>query len=425
MKTEVVIVGGGITGCATAYYLAKRGIAVTLLESGTIGCAQSSRAWGFVRQQGRHPAELPLAREASRMWDSLGGELEADVDFVRGGILVPAASRDQMRLVEQGARLGAEYGLGTRLLTAREISALIPEMKGTWLGASYTADDGHAEPLKATQAFATAAQRHGAQLRCGTRVRAIEGGNGKVSGVLFDGGKVEAAAVVCAAGIHAARLMEPLGVTIPVRLARSTVCETHPIGAPFTRMAMWGPHVAFRPTSRGTFYLGNGYAVAGAVHDITLASFRHLHHFLPNYLANWRRMKIRVGSPLLADLGRLLGGGSEPEATDEPAVDRRKVAFNGQAFGDLFPGLRHLGVQRSWAGLMDLAPDMIPALGPVKPMRGLYVAAGFSGHGFALAPIVGKLLSELIADGRASLDLSQLDPHRFERVWVEPVRETL
>ena len=75
MRTEAVIVGGGITGCATAYYLAKRGIAVTLLERGTIACAQSSRAWGFVRQQGRHPAELPLAREASRMWDALGGEL--------------------------------------------------------------------------------------------------------------------------------------------------------------------------------------------------------------------------------------------------------------------------------------------------------------------------------------------------------------
>jgi glycine/D-amino acid oxidase-like deaminating enzyme len=359
------------------------------------------------------------------MWETLGAELEADVEFVRGGILVPAASPAQMRLVEQGARLGAEQGLGTRMLTAREIAALIPEMKGTWLGASYTAEDGHAEPLRATQAFAAAARRHGAQLRCGTRVQAIEGGKGKVGGVLFEGGKIEAIAVVCAAGIHAARLMEPLGVTIPVRLARSTVCETHPVSAPFTRMAMWGPRVAFRPTPRGTFYLGNGYAVPGAVHDITFASLRHLRHFIPSYLANWRRMKVQVGRPLLADFARLLSGGVEPVTPSEPAVDRRKVALNEHALHELFPHLDRLGIQRSWAGLMDLTPDMIPALGSIKPMLGLYVATGFSGHGFALAPIVGKLLSELIADGRASLDLSNLDPHRFERGRTEPAREVL
>jgi glycine/D-amino acid oxidase-like deaminating enzyme len=425
MKTDVAIIGGGITGCAAAYYLARRGVIATVFEQGEIGCQQSRRAWGFVRQQGRHPAELPLARESSLIWENLGRELEADVEFIRGGIVVPASNDSEVRLVEQGCRLGAEQGLGTRLLSPREIRSLIPEMKGNWLVASYTPNDGHAEPIKATLAFAAAAGRLGAAFRIGTPVEAIEVGSGKVVGVRVNGDAVETSAVLCAGGMGAAPLLEAVGVAIPIRLARSTVCEVGPIAHPFTRLAAWGPRVAFRPTGRGTFYLGNGYSVPGAVHDVTLASFRHLRHFLPSYLANWRRMKVAIGRPFFDDVLARVKGRRRGQRLAEPGVDERKVRFNQCAFGELFPHLGQLPLRRSWAGLMDLTPDMIPVIGTVPRLEGLHIAAGFSGHGFALAPIIGKLLAELIIDGKPSLDLAAFNPLRFEAGWTEPAREVL
>lgn len=422
MTADVVVIGAGITGCAAAYHLARKGATVLVVDKGDVGGEQSSRAWGFVRQQGRHPAELPLAREASRAWETLGAELDADLEFVRGGILVPASTPAEMRVVEAGVRTAKERGVGTHLLDPTQIQALVPELRGGWAGASYTAEDGHAEPGKATQAFAAAARRLGVQIRTRIAVEAIEVSGGRVTGLRAGGEFIGAAALVCAAGGGSAKLLEALGIPLPIRIARSTVCEVGPGSGMSTRIAMWGPKVAFRPTARGTFYLGNGYAVPGAVHDVTLASFRHLRHFLPSYAANWRRMKVSFGKAFVDDVFTRYRGKAPPE---EPRVDAAKVEFNRRAFAGLFGPLGTLPLKRAWAGLMDLTPDMIPVLGPVRGIDGLHVAAGFSGHGFALAPAVGRVLAECVLDGHASLDLAPFDAWRFQRGRVSAAREVL
>ena len=427
-QADVVVIGGGITGCSTAFHLARRGVRVVLLEKGEIASEQSGRAWGFVRQQGRHPAELPLARVASALWEELPTELGADLEFVRGGILALAETQADVARLEEGARVAAENGLSTRMVTAGEIREIIPELAGPWRAGLYTPDDAHAEPEAATRAFARAAERRGAILCTHTPAIGIDLANGAVTGVYTQRGLVRAGAVVCAAGIWSARGARWAGFTVPFQIVRSSVAETR-VTTPFTRTAVWGPHVAFRPTLRGTFYLGNGYRGAGADYDITLASFRHLTYFLPNYLRNWRSLRVRASRALVADIFRVLTGSGSDVAgrglPTEPPVNRRKIAHNERRFYELFPKISGLGIGRAWAGYIDLTPDLIPLLGAIGSPGGFYLAAGFSGHGFALGPVVGRLLSELIVDGRPSLDLEPFRPGRFAEGEVVRARRVL
>ncbi len=292
----------------------------------------------------------------------------------------------------------------------------MPELAGRWQAGLFTPDDAHAEPLKATRAFASAAARHGAVLLPRTPAIGIELEHGAVGGVHTPHGLLRAKAVICAAGIWGARVAEWVGFSVPLQIVRSSVAETAP-ARPFTRTAVWGPYVAFRPRPSGAFVLGNGYRGAGADYDITLASLRHLRYFLPNYLRNWRLLKVRVGRELLADVRRALAGpgaaGAEGWQRPEPAVNHRKIAHNERRFYELFPRLEGLGIRRRWAGYIDLTPDVIPAIGELPSPRRFYLAVGFSGHGFALGPVVGRLLSELVVEGRPSLDLGAFRPSRF------------
>ena len=127
----MVVVGGGVVGAASAYFLAKRGVSVVLLERGAIGGEQSSRNWGFVRQQGRHPLELPLAMESNRIWQNLEGELQADLEWTVGGNLALAGDSAQLGRYEQWLGVAHAHGLETRLLTAEEVRGARHRTAGT------------------------------------------------------------------------------------------------------------------------------------------------------------------------------------------------------------------------------------------------------------------------------------------------------
>ncbi len=413
-EADVVVIGGGIVGCATAYELAKRKVRVVLVERGELGADQSSRAWGFVRRQRRDPAELPLMMAANKLWPRLSEELDADIEWVQSGILALANDVDRLEFYHRWLELTRDFDTGTRLLTRKEISELIPGMEGPWIGGLYTPGDGHAEPPKVMAAYARALQAKQVTVLTGCAAEGIELTGGRVSAVLTAHGSIRAPVVVCAAGAGSGRLARSLGLRLPQLVVRATVAETAP-APPVTRLAVWTPGGAFRQRPGGSFYIARA---EDGDYDVTLDSFRYLRDFLPNYVRNRRAFRIHIGRPLLRDLLAELrsrsGARACCERPGEPVPNLQVVARSRENLVRHFPFLAGIEVKRVWAGLIDSTPDALPVLGEVGWPTGFVFATGFSGHGFAMGPIVGQLLAELIVDGKPSIDIGALSYARFQ-----------
>jgi glycine/D-amino acid oxidase-like deaminating enzyme len=426
-SADVVVVGAGIVGCATAYFLARRGVRVAVVERGPVPGEQSRKNWGFVRQQGRDPLELPLVVEANRLWQGLERELGADLEWVQGGNLALAADEARLARFETWLPVAREFGLDTRLLRARELDAVIPGLAGGWVGGLHTPGDGHADPEKTTDAFARAAVAHGATLHLECAVQAVTTRAGTVAGVVTERGEIRAPVVVCAAGAWSSRLARTLGLGVPQRWVRGTVARTTPAPA-VTACAVWGPGVAFRQRRDGSFNIAAGGALD---HDVTLDSLRQLRFFLPNFWKNRTLFRFHVGRPLLASLAAALPGSAarrRPLVWDrgrEPQPNRAKVRRSLAELQRVLPALPTLGIARSWAGYIDAAPDLVPVLGEVPQLRGFVLATGFSGHGFAMGPIAGRLVAELVVDGKTSLDIAGFRFSRFAEGAIGRPRNVL
>jgi glycine/D-amino acid oxidase-like deaminating enzyme len=426
-EADVVVVGAGIVGGAAAYYLARRGVRVVVVERGSMPGEQSRKNWGFVRQQGRDPIEMPLVMEANRLWRGLERELGADIEWVQGGNLALAGDAERMARFERWLPVAREFGLETRLLRPRELEAVVPGLAGAWVGGMHTPGDGHADPEKATDAFARAAAAHGASLRLGCALQAVTTRAGAVAGVVTEQGEIRTPTVVCAAGAWSTRLARTLGLDLPQRWVRGTVART--TTAPrVTTCAVWAPDVAFRQRRDGSVTIAAGGALD---HDVTLDSLRQLRFFLPNYWKNKALFRFHVGRPLLASLAAARPGSParrRPLVWDrglEPRPNPAKVRRSLAALQRVLPSLPPLGIARSWAGYIDAAPDLVPVLGEVPQIGGLVLATGFSGHGFALGPIAGRLVAELIVDGKPSLDISGFRFSRFAEGAIGKPRNVL
>jgi glycine/D-amino acid oxidase-like deaminating enzyme len=427
LRADVVIVGGGIVGCAAAYYLAKRGVRALLFEKDEIGRAQSGRNWGFVRQQGRDPLELPLMIESNRIWSGLERELAADVEWVQGGNLALATSPERIALFEHWCGIAREHGLDTSVLTTAQLKRVVPDLHGEWLGGMYTQSDGHAEPRKVARAFADAAAARGARMVEGCTVESIGITNGAVSEVMTERGTVKTRTLIAAAGAWTTKLAAPLALGLPVRWVRSTVARTSPVQR-ITDAGVWAPSVAFRQRRDGTLNLGGG---GWADHDMTLESLRHVRLFMPNYMKNRKLFRFHFGRPLVADaIARLPGSRDRrhPFAArwavePEPNVSKARWIFD--EFRRLLPMIDDIRITDMWAGYIDATPDAIPVIGPVDRPSGFVFATGFSGHGFGLGPVAGRLVAELVTDGETSLDIRGFRFSRFAEGAIGEPRAVL
>ena len=426
-QADVAVIGGGIAGSAIAYNLAKRGAKVVLLEKGEIADEQSGRAWGFVRQQGRSPRELPLMMESNKIWQSLSEELNADIEWVQGGNLGVAYDDDRMRQLEEWCVIGQEYGLDVKMLTGKQVHDMIPLASGTFAGGMYTPSDGHAEPSKATTALARAAQENGVEIITNCTVEDIETSNGQVTGVVTERGLVRAPIVVCAAGAWSPKVARMVGLSLPYRVVRATVTETTPTDA-ISPVGFWSPDLSFRQRPNGSLYVASS---ARSDYDVNLESFRDIRIFWPNFLKNRQHFKINVGKELVQDVLRSMPWSPAQKHSFahtvgvEPEPNRSTVTTTMQRFHELFPSLGSVGIKRVWAGRIDATADAVPVMGEVDKPKGFIFATGFSGHGFAMGPIVGRVISELILDGKSSIDLYPLRHSRFKEGDMDQPKSVL
>lgn len=377
-EADVVIAGAGIMGCAAAYYLALRGIRAVVFDKSRVAGQQSTRAWGFVRQQGREAAEVPLMMAGMRIWEGLEAELGADLEWRQGGCLYLADHDEDWASFQDWLGVAREHGLDTR--------ALAP-------------------------AFAARAIERGARFFDGCGVSAIETAGGAVTGVVTERGLVKTSRVICAAGAASFRLLDGVGIRLPQQTVRGTCIRTNALPA-VSAATIWGHGLGIRQRADGAINLADDMTVDV---DLTLGHLRGLSMFMPEFWKHREKFRIHLNGALPRDLARRLTGGldaiepREPQPRPNPAQGPRALA----RLRKIFPALAAAQAVESWAGLIDVLPDGIPVIDAPDAVRGLAIATGFCGHGFAMGPIVGRLLAELVDTGAPSLELGAFRARRF------------
>ncbi|MBN3847385.1 FAD-binding oxidoreductase [Paraburkholderia sp. Ac-20342] len=412
---DVVIAGAGIMGCAAAYYLARRGLSVVVLDKSRIAGQQSSRAWGFVRQQGREAAEVPLMMASIPLWKELERELNFDLEWRQGGCLYVATDEEDWVAFQQWMDVARQHGLDTRTLERRQIDTVVSGMQGPSLGGLYTPSDGQAEPRRAAAAFAARAAEAGALFFEGCGVLGVERAGGAIAGVVTERGMLRTSRFVCAAGASSWKLLGTLGLELPQQAVRGTCMRTNPLPA-ITASTFWGHGLGIRQRANGAINLADDMQVDV---DMTPGHFRALKWFLPELWKQREKFSFHLNGACLRDLRERLPGGAPDEARVLYPRDPQPQPNEGHApralakLRALFPALKDAQVVEAWAGLIDVLPDGIPVIDAPSQVPGLTIATGFCGHGFAMGPIVGKLLAELNDGGRPSLDLSAFRLGRF------------
>jgi sarcosine oxidase subunit beta len=362
MARRTVIVGGGLMGLSAAFHLrrADPGARVTVLERDRVGAAASGASAAGVRAMGRDPAERALALASLARWPDLERELEAPTGYRRGGGLRIALDATSWAAVPAWVAEQRADGVPLEVVDAGEAHRLAPGLAPATLGGVHCAIDGQADAMATVRAFATAARRVGAVVEEGAGVRGLVAERGRIVAVeRADGARMTCDTAIVTAGAWTGALLAGVGVALEV--------ETRPLQMLLTKPA---------PAALGP--------VVGAFD---------------------RRLSLKQ----LADGAYLIGGGWPARVTHHAAnryeMIEESVAGSLETARAVYPPLAGLAVARSWAGLEAFTPDALPVIGPVPGLAGLLIATGFSGHGFALTPLIGALLAAFALGSGLAYDI--------------------
>ena len=413
-EAEAVVVGGGIVGAATAWTLARRGLSVVLCEKGRIAGEQSSRNWGFCRQQGRDPREIPLIIEALRIWRGLEKEIEAPVGFKQAGCLYLARTDKDVAGYEAWLEHARPYQLDSRMVDADEIDKLMPGASQPYKAALFTASDGRAEPRKAAPALARAARRHGAGVFTGCAVRGIETSGGRVSGAVTEKGTIRTDTVVLAGGAWSRLFLGNTGISLPQLNVLASVMRTAPMPL-VTENAVWAPGYAYRRRDDGGYNIAHGSSIFV---DLVPNSFKLGLRYMSAFWKEQKSLRLRVGRRFWEELtmpsrwpldrpspfenARVL----DPDPVDSVLDDALAALRKAQ------PAFAAAEIVERWAGYIDVTPDEVPVISTVDSLPGLVIATGFSGHGFGIGPGAGRLAADIATGSDPIVDP---EPFRLDR----------
>ncbi|MEJ0087504.1 MAG: FAD-binding oxidoreductase [Pseudomonadota bacterium] len=412
---DVAIIGGGIVGCSAAYFLARAGLRVALFEKGRIAGEQSGRNWGWVRQQGRSPIELPLMMRSLQLWLELREEL-GDIGFVQGGSLYLAEDESQLAALAEWLSVAREHGLDTRMLDARELAAILRSEARRWSGALHTASDARAEPSRAAPAIARAAQRRGAQIFSHCAVRGIDRAAGRVQGVITERGRVAASMVVCAGGAWTRSFCRSLGIDFPQLTVLGTVARTAPAREILAGEA-WCPAIAIRRRADGGYTVAHG---GSFLHSLTPDSLRYARKFWPAFLQGHDSIRARLNGGFFEALRTPSSWAMDEVSPFErrrmlhPEPEKQVLHQMQAALGRCFPQIAAAGFVETWGGIIESSPDVLPVISQVDGHDGFLVASGFSGHGFGIGPGAGRLIADMV---RGVADGDEVRSFRLQRFF--------
>ena len=369
---DVIIIGSGVIGCATAYYLAKKGTSVIVLDKDeNIGNGGSARNGGGVRQSGRDPRELPLAMYAvNNLWPTLSEELGVNVEYHKGGNLRLGKTEHHLEILQGLTDRATACGLDVRMIDGAEVRAINPYLSDEVIGASWCATDGHANPLMTTLGYYRAARRLGVQFYTGEEVTELQTIKGKARRVITRKNVFEGEKIIVAAGYESRWILESVGIDIPMSkdLIEALVTEAE---APMFPQMLGTADADFygHQTDHGSFVFGGASGFETVNKD---------------------------------------NGHNMTSSITAPCICRGIMKY--------IPKLANAKIVRTWAGYEDVSADGVPVLGEIKEIPGLITACAFTGHGFGISPIVGTLLAEVAREEKTTLDLSAFRYDRFKAV---------
>ena len=367
---DAVVIGGGVIGTAIAYNLAKRGLSnVCVLEKNFLASGATGRCGAGVRAQWGTEMNLRMAMSSVRRFTEMNEELayDDDIEFNQGGYLLLAYTDAGWEQFHKNVALQRKHGLEVELLTPAEAKEVVPHLNTEGLlGATFCPTDGHCDPFKVTDAYAKAARRLGVEIHTGVTATAIRQSEGKVVGVETTAGPIATPVVINAAGGYSQDVAAMAGIEIPTYSERHQILITEPVEQMQGPMVMSFHHNLYcQQTPHGSFIMGLGDPTEKPGYNIE---------------ASWQFLREMA----------------------------EKITW-------LLPPLKNIRVVRQWAGLYNMTPDATPILGPVNDLAGFYLAVGFSGHGFMLAPTVGVLLAESVLGLPTELPISPMGLERFAK----------
>ena len=368
-SADVVIIGGGISGCAIAYNLAMQGMKnVVVIEKEYICSGSTGRCGAGVRMQWGTVMNCTIAKKSIEFFENANEILEYDddVEFKQSGYLLVASTDKEMEQFKKNIKLQHELGIPSKLLTVQEAKEIVPYLNTDMLtGAAFCGKDGFLNPFKTTDAYYKAAKRLGVEFYTYTEVIGIRTENGKVKGVITNKGEIATEKVVNATNGWSKQICDMVNIDIPVYSERHQILVTEPVEAMQGPMVMsFSLNLYVQQSPHGSFIMGRGDA--NEPRDLRQTS-------------SWHFM-------------------------EEMA----------KTIDSLLPPISKLRVIRQWAGLYNMTPDKQPIYGTVDGLEGFYLAIGYSGHGFMFGPVTGIVMSEMILGKKPSIDVSMLSLDRFK-----------
>ncbi len=370
---DVIVIGGGVVGCATAYYLAKKGVKnVIVLEADkSIGHGGSSRNGGGVRQSGRDVRELPYAIYAvQNMWPHLSEELGVDVEYYQRGNLRLGKTEMHLEKLEKLASNARSLGLDMNVVDGKTVKEICPYLSDDIIGASWCPTDGHANPMMTTLAYYKRSTEMGVRYFTEAKVKELRKIKGKIRKVVLESGEIfEAETVIVAAGYESRYITRSVGIDVPMTryFEEALVTEMQ-------------PHMF----------------------DIMLGTAD----------ADFYGHQAQHGSFVFGSESGL------EEATDMSPNDLKTnsltVSAGCRAIMGYIPLLADAKIVRTWGGWLDNCYDGVPVISKVDEVPGLIIACGFTGHGFGTAPSVGLMLSQMVVGEDTVVDISALRYDRFK-----------
>jgi sarcosine oxidase, subunit beta len=378
-RAQVVIAGGGVIGCSIAYELAKRNVKdIVVVEKNTLSSGATGRCGAGVRQQWGTEMNLKLSIGSVKRFETLQEELDYphDIEFEQTGYFMPAYTEKQVEQFRKNVELQRKFGLNIEWIEPQDASKIIPQIStDNLLAATFHQKDGHLNPFHVTFAYAHAAKRLGVRFECFTEITGVRTHLGKIAGVETTRGPIDCDILVNAAGGWSQAIGDMAQVKIPTWSERHQILITEPYEPLFKPMLMSFYHNFY------TQQEPNGAIIMG------------------------------IGDPL------------EPKGynMDHSLSFARKCS---RLVTQVLPPLKNTRMIRQWSGLYNMSPDKTPIIGEAPRLKGFFMACGFSGHGFMIAPMTSVLIAQLVTS--EELDIpevkTKLDLERFDRgeLFVEP-----